>query len=288
MEGGYGGDGGGVYSYHGTLTVMNSMLAANSANDDGGGIYSYYGTLTVTNSTLVANSADDNGGGIHSGYGTLTVTNSTLSGNAADDGGGGIYTHADHALTLANSILWQNRGGDLDASEPANAIAHSLIGIDPQFVRDPSDGGDGWGDDPSTADIDESANDDLGDLRLTSRSPAVDYGDDALAVDAQGNPLATDLDGNLRIHGTSVDCGALEFQGDVAPGRETPSLTVNTAEDVLTFTTAGSPFAKRSIMPKPIHRPPRLRSTAHWTAQRSRFAERRSGLTSPLPSTLRR
>ena len=258
-RGGYGADGGGaIYNYKGALTVTNSTLSKNSVTSDGGGaIYNYDGTLTftdgtlldnsadedggaicnhngvttVTNSTLVANSADDDGGAIFSRDGTLTVTNCTLAENLAADGGG-IYSVAGRPLTLANSILWGNRGGDLGGREPANAVSRVLIGIDPMFVRNPSDGGDGWGDNPRTYHVDESANDDFGDLRLTEQSPAIDYGDNALAVDAQGNPLIADLNGNPRIHGASVDCGALEFQGDAAPGREDPALTVNTAEDV--------------------------------------------------------
>ena len=78
-------------------------------------------------------------------------------------------------LTLTNSILWQNAWGDIDGWEEVEDSGN-LIGIDPKFVRNPSDGGDGWGDDPETTDMDESANDDYGDLRLKAASPAIDAG----------------------------------------------------------------------------------------------------------------
>ena len=94
--------------------------------------------------------------------------------------------------------------------------------LDPQFVRDPSDGGDGWGDDPATDEIDESANDDYGDLRLTAESLAIDLGNAGIVG------VFTDLDGNPRVFGTSVDAGAYEFQDEAAPGRETPSTIVTT------------------------------------------------------------
>ena len=248
--------GGGIFN-SGTLTVSNSILLHNTADaggaifngtvlevvnstfegnaaDRGGGVFNYMGTMHVANSTFSGNSArgegGDNGkGGAVHNLSTATITNSTLAGNSATAGGGGIFSYG--TLTLRNSILWCNGGGDLEDHKTLS-VSQTLIGIDPQFVRDPSDGGDGWGDDPDTPGVDESANDDCGDLRLTSQSPAIDYGDGAAAVDAQGNPLATDFGGNPRNYGGSpVDAGAYEFQDAMAAGRETASLVVNTPED---------------------------------------------------------
>jgi hypothetical protein len=97
--------GGGIFN-DGDLTLSNSTLSGNSAND-GGGIFNY-GTATVSNSTLSGNSANDSGGGIFN-YGTATVSNSTLSGNSANDGGG-IFNDGD--LTLSNSTLSGNSAND--------------------------------------------------------------------------------------------------------------------------------------------------------------------------------
>ena len=92
--------------------------------------------------------------------------------------------------------------------------------VDPLFVREPSDGGDGWGDKSHTQ-IAEGANDDFGDLRLRPGSPAIDAGDNSLLPTE-----ATDLAGNPRIlddpatpdsgMGTPpiVDRGAYEFSLD--------------------------------------------------------------------------
>ena len=102
----------------------------------------------------------------------------------------------------------------------SQSTSHNIIGIDPRFVRDPSDGGDGWGDNPQTHDVDESANDDYGDLRLTADSPAVDAGDDALLpadtydLNADGDTAEAvpfDLGGNARVVGEAVDIGAYEY-----------------------------------------------------------------------------
>ena len=187
ITGGSATEGGGIRN-EGTLTVMNSTLRRNTAASIGGGIYNC-GTLTITNCTLCGNSADNRGGGIYN-EGTLAVTNSTLAGNSFM----GIFSS--RVLTLNNSIVAKNGSTSLDdiwaygtvtgfhnlidgsyTSAFLNGVNGNLVGssesfhIDPLFVRAPSDGGDGWGDDPDTPDIDESANDDYGDLRLFAGSP---------------------------------------------------------------------------------------------------------------------
>ena len=66
----------------------------------------------------------------------------------------------------------------------------------------------------STPDIDESLNDDFGDLRLRPGSPAIDAGTNDFYtpgdVDLDGNPRLADDPG---IPGANVDIGAYEFQG---------------------------------------------------------------------------
>jgi len=133
--------------------------------------------------------------------------------------------------------------GHVDDLHGSYTGAGNLVGIDPSFRRNPSDGGDGWGDDPDTAGVDEGANDDYGDLRLTATSVAVDFmGDasllpaDTTDLDGDGDtsePIPFDLDGNARVVGGVVDVGAYEYRGSVLPGRETPSLEITSLTDVV-------------------------------------------------------
>ncbi|RIK26371.1 MAG: hypothetical protein DCC54_07320, partial [Anaerolineae bacterium] len=102
-------NGGGIYNEGGTLTVTNSALSGNSADNGGGGIYNYSGTVTVTNSALSNNSAGYGGGIYSDNYSTVTVTNSTISGNnATSTNGGGIFNYYQSTLTVANSTFSGN------------------------------------------------------------------------------------------------------------------------------------------------------------------------------------
>ncbi|MEL6797175.1 MAG: right-handed parallel beta-helix repeat-containing protein [Planctomycetota bacterium] len=93
---------------------------------------------------------------------------------------------------------------------PPGLSAPGAFDIDPQFLRMPSDGGDGWGDNAATPGVDESLNDDYGDLRLRPGSPAIDAG-----VDDYYTLGATDIAGVSRVHGAAVDIGAYEHEATV-------------------------------------------------------------------------
>lgn len=219
------GDGGGLYVYTGTVAIDNSTIIGNLASTEGGGVYVLFGTVTMTNSTVSGNSANY-GGGIYVYCDMVTLTNSTVSGNSAFYNGGGIYIDSDSGVvTLNNTIMAFNHakgdGQDVYGSWTGRG---SLVGGVPGFVRDPSAGSDGlWGTD----------DDDPGDLRLRADGFAVNWGKNELALDEEGNPLTTDLDGNSRVVDGKVDAGAYEYQEEAAPGRESPSLEVTELSDVM-------------------------------------------------------
>jgi hypothetical protein len=94
---------------------------------------------------------------------------------------------------------------------------------DPAFVALPDGGADGFTDDPATPGVDESADDDYGNLQVRFGSAALDTGNRSLDPSPLVSPpdtlddIATDLEGNSRVVDstgdgtTQVDLGAYEY-----------------------------------------------------------------------------
>ena len=184
---------------------ISHIIAKGNSAVHGGGIGLYHCTLTLENSEISSNIATSRGGGIYS-TGSLfdaTITNSTIAANEASSGGG-LHMLNGSTFTANNSIIALNTA-TTDSNVYGTLTQNScIVDSDPLFIRNPSDGGDGWGDDPTTTEIDESLNDDYGDLRLLASSTAINTGDDTLASGL------TDLNGNDRIIYQAVDIGAYE------------------------------------------------------------------------------
>jgi hypothetical protein len=110
--------GGGIYNDHATVTINDCVISGNSAGY-GGGIYndaynpfedSHSAFLTVHNSILNDNSAQNSGGGIdsyvfHRGETLVTINNSTFTGNSAGNSGGGIGNSSFDVPTEASAAL---------------------------------------------------------------------------------------------------------------------------------------------------------------------------------------
>jgi hypothetical protein len=181
--------------------------------------------------------------------GQITLVNCTVANNNYDSSSGASIMTSDPydptLVNIKNCTFWNNtRYGVASASSQisgsgvvtvqssciqddiedgiyvySGVTAYNTIDRNPRFVRNPYDGGDGWG---------VGNNDDYGDLRLRHNSPCIDAGDNAFVpadeydVDGDGNstePIPFDLDSRARIVDgdcssvATVDMGAYEFQG---------------------------------------------------------------------------
>lgn len=107
---------GGNYGFYSSVTISDSTIAGNTADDDTGGMRFFdpegnY-ALTVDNTTISGNTATNgNAGGIYaySEDGTILIRNSTISGNMAGEGsGGGMRLTGADGVFIANSTIASN------------------------------------------------------------------------------------------------------------------------------------------------------------------------------------
>jgi hypothetical protein len=201
-------EGGGVFggSPFGASVLTNCTIAGNSASSSGGGAYG--GTLnacsisnniaangggaygSTLNDCLVGGNSAGSGGGIYGGI----VTNCTVVFNVATNSGGGIFGAA--GAWCYNSILYYN-----SAPTGSNNIGTKLYNC--CSLPDSFDTA-GVTNDPAFV------NTAAGDFHLQSNSPCINSGNNAFVT------TATDLDGNPRIVGGTVDIGAYEYQTSVS------------------------------------------------------------------------
>lgn len=121
-------DGGALFVLTGTVTISQTLFAANTAERNGGGLYNSLGTLTVIDSTFSGNGANG-GGGFFADGGSRSVLNSvTIASNRANTGAGLWRFNNLAGLTLFNTIVAGNLLADgvtdgLDCDGPAVSSA---------------------------------------------------------------------------------------------------------------------------------------------------------------------
>lgn len=246
-------------------TYINCIFANNHGYQEAGGMDTYavggHGSPTLYNCLFYGNTGATNVGAMYAWGGnngncTPTLYNCAFVNNSAQNGYGGAFisdnldevgqtSSGNCVVTLVNCILWNNtatgaapqfyvRGTDAEVHATYSCIdttgqtgqnvlsgaTTGNISANPMFMNmADAIGPDGcW-----------MTNDDG--IRLDQLSPAVDAGNSA-------NVTATDLAGNARVSGSSVDIGPYEDPGlvGVAESLETVKFEVgpNPASDFLT------------------------------------------------------
>ncbi|NER25329.1 MAG: DUF4347 domain-containing protein [Symploca sp. SIO1C2] len=148
-------DGGGIYNAA-SLTLNNSIVSNNTANFDGGGIFNI-GTVNLSNSTVSNNTTNFDGGGIYNranapNTANVNLNNSTVSDNVANDQGAGIYNRGDAAnaanVSLNNSTVSGNMANDQGGgifNDGRNAANAANVSLNNSTVADNTANDDGGG-----------------------------------------------------------------------------------------------------------------------------------------------
>jgi hypothetical protein len=207
---GYGVD----FSGGGQLTIADSSFIENNMVS----VVVRNSTAHISNTTFSGNYTSDEAGALAVYDADVMLVNVTITENEGSYTGG-IYVVEGANVTLHNSIVAGNVGSDIYSPNylPGtfnSASSHNLIGIDgttynPTF---PTGNGNELGvtaNDLQLAPLDYYGGRTRSHM-LKAGSVAIDAGDDSLALDAAGMPLAFDQRGLTRITGGAVDVGTVE------------------------------------------------------------------------------
>ena len=247
--------GGGIFTYNGAVTLTSSTVSGNRTQGNGaagGGIFTFNGAVTLASSTVSGNLTEGlgaHGGGLWVHNSIVTIVNSTIVGNSANSAsgtGGGIGMQVDffnQKLTIHNSIIAGNNDGgtapdfiepfDPDSGTPGNQnldVQYSLIGST-TGNNTPASPGNLLNQDAVLGPLADNGGP-TQTHALSAGSPAINAGNNALAVDLSSNPLTNDQRGApfTRNDGGGIDMGAYERQTFAAS-----SFVVTTATDELDY-----------------------------------------------------
>lgn len=201
IENNHGQEGGGISCEAASPVIENNTIVGNTAST-GGGISCYESpNAVIVNNIIGGNSAFWNGGGISCDSTSPVLTNNTITGNTAGVEGGGLYCYMSQAA-VANNIVAFNSSG-IASSFATPALRNNCVYGN--AVYNYSGLSEGVGDitmNPMLADLR------YGNVHIQPGSPCIDAG----WSDAPGLP-STDIDGQPRVQGGSVDIGADESDG---------------------------------------------------------------------------
>jgi predicted outer membrane repeat protein len=176
--------GGGIYCQMGGIELVNSNVSFNEAEYGGGISIDSWSTVSIKNTLIADNLANQTGGGIGVFNANVSIDRSTLAYNVAGENSGGIeYKMVNNkVITISNSILWENYPQEIKTFDAQPQIRFSdvmngydgyiVMNEDPLFVDiDNNDYHIQWNEYPT-----ESGN----------KSPAIDSGDPMAELDPDG------------------------------------------------------------------------------------------------------
>ncbi len=192
-----------VESSTGEEYMENIIVSNNTSEDTAGGISLSYGTRVHFVNLLVSGNTALSIGGIFVTDSGIRLTNATIAGNTSN-GNVALYSSNGLSFIVENSII----DGAATAYGAPIAYTNSLVtGSGGSGAWNTNFGTDNGGNiDASPMFTDAAA----GNYSLHANSPAVNSGNSALFTDPA---TATDLAGNPRLFGSSIDMGAYESDG---------------------------------------------------------------------------
>jgi hypothetical protein len=219
-----GAGGGGILLYDGSSVISNNIISNNNTGYPGGGI-----SCVNTNSTIISNNliyqnstgdevayTGNGGAGIFCSNSSPMIVSNTICDNHSITDGGGLHCKNNSNPFVQNTILYGNSA----SSGTGNEVYLSDNQSDPSFSYCNIMGGISafnTNGNPYTGSFTNNLNSDplfvnslIGNYALQPASPCINTGDPA------GNYQETDITGNPRINGSSIDIGAYEYQSAVS------------------------------------------------------------------------
>lgn len=173
-------------------------------------------TLTVINSTISDNIAEDMSGGLHNAGGTTTFINTTIAGNQArgleHPSGGGVTVLSGTTVLAWNTLIGFNEaqvGSGPDCAGVLTSRGYNLIMNLSGCVVDGDTAGNIIGRDPLLSPLADNGGP-TESRALHPASPAIDAGNPEGCRDQDNQLLLTDQRGSARPQGQRCDIGAFE------------------------------------------------------------------------------